>query len=162
MRVELVLSRFFRNQTLNDVSLCVPGSWVEDLRQGHGVYTYPNGDIYDGEWLHHMRYIHTFSARYWDVCQCFLAGLRPNFLSPAVAPFFLSKLWIWIDKNVISVGKTTELLGVVWLAGMVWAFTTTMRPAQSTRAHGWMARWSPLESLSTPTTNTRVALPTIM
>lgn len=64
MGVELVLSRFFRNQTLNVVSLCVSGSWVEDLRQGHGVYTYPNGDIYDGEWLHHMRYIHTFSARY--------------------------------------------------------------------------------------------------
>lgn len=35
---------------------CLLGSWVEDLRRGHGVYTYPNGDTYDGEWLHHVRY----------------------------------------------------------------------------------------------------------
>lgn len=35
--------------------LCVSGSWKEDLRQGHGVYTYPNGDTYDGEWMHHLR-----------------------------------------------------------------------------------------------------------
>lgn len=42
-------------QTLNLVPLCLSGSWVEDLRQGHGVYTYPNGDTYDGEWLNHMR-----------------------------------------------------------------------------------------------------------
>lgn len=32
------------------------GSWVKDVREGHGVYTYPNGDIYEGEWLNHMRY----------------------------------------------------------------------------------------------------------
>uniref|UniRef100_A0A3Q2QXP7 Radial spoke head component 1 n=1 Tax=Fundulus heteroclitus TaxID=8078 RepID=A0A3Q2QXP7_FUNHE len=32
------------------------GSWVEDLREGHGVYTYPNGDTYDGEWQHHLRH----------------------------------------------------------------------------------------------------------
>ena len=36
--------------------MCLSGSWVEDLRQGHGVYTYPNRDTYDGDWLHHMRY----------------------------------------------------------------------------------------------------------
>lgn len=36
-------------------SLLTAGSWVEDLRQGHGVYTYPNRDTYDGEWLHHLR-----------------------------------------------------------------------------------------------------------
>uniref|UniRef100_A0AAQ4QLR5 Uncharacterized protein n=1 Tax=Gasterosteus aculeatus aculeatus TaxID=481459 RepID=A0AAQ4QLR5_GASAC len=35
---------------------CLLGSWVEDLRRGHGVYTYPNGDTYDGEWLHHVRH----------------------------------------------------------------------------------------------------------
>ncbi|XP_016086575.1 radial spoke head 1 homolog [Sinocyclocheilus grahami] len=34
----------------------VQGSWVDDQRQGHGVYAYPNGDTYDGEWLHHERH----------------------------------------------------------------------------------------------------------
>lgn len=146
--------------TLNVVSLCVSGSWVEDLRQGHGVYTYPNGDIYDGEWLHHMRYIHT--SRVTEICVNFNAGLRPNFLSLVAALFFFFLSELWIYKNVISVGKTTEFLGVVWLTGMVRAFTTTMRPAQSTRAHGRMARWSPLGSSSTPTTDIRVTLSTIM
>lgn len=43
------------------LSVCVSyfglGSWVEDQRQGHGIYTYPNGDSYDGEWLQHQRSI---------------------------------------------------------------------------------------------------------
>lgn len=51
-------------------TLCVLGLWVEDLRQGHGLYTYPNGDAYEGEWLHHMRYIyilwkHTILCAIW-------------------------------------------------------------------------------------------------
>lgn len=58
----VAVKQSFRKQTLIVASLRVSGSWVEDLRQGHGVYTYPNGDTYDGEWLHHLRYIHTFSA----------------------------------------------------------------------------------------------------
>lgn len=43
------------------LSVCVSyfglGSWVEDQRQGHGIYTYPNEDTYDGEWLQHQRSI---------------------------------------------------------------------------------------------------------
>lgn len=51
---------------------------------------------------------------------------------------------------------------VVWLTGMARAFTTTTTLALSSRAHGWMARWSQLESTSTLTTDTRVILSTIM
>lgn len=33
-----------------------PGSWVDDQRHGYGVYTYPNGDMYEGEWQSHLRH----------------------------------------------------------------------------------------------------------
>lgn len=42
----------------------VPGSWVKDVREGHGVYTYTNGDTYEGEWLNHVRYVLGPSVRY--------------------------------------------------------------------------------------------------
>ncbi|KAG8453172.1 hypothetical protein GDO86_004841 [Hymenochirus boettgeri] len=32
------------------------GDWVDDQRQGQGVYTYPNGDTYSGDWLSHQRH----------------------------------------------------------------------------------------------------------
>ena len=31
------------------------GSWHDDLRSGHGKYTYANGDEYEGEWLSNVR-----------------------------------------------------------------------------------------------------------
>lgn len=147
----VAVKQSFRKQTLIVASLRVSGSWVEDLRQGHGVYTYPNGDTYDGEWLHHLRYIHTFSACHWDACSVHSsAGLDPN-------PVFRSHSLLWLLDL-----KPAELLGVVWLPGTARAFTSTTQPAQSTRAHGWMARWSPLESTFTPTTDTRVTFSAIM
>ncbi|MBN3288666.1 RSPH1 protein, partial [Polyodon spathula] len=30
--------------------------WVDDQRFGHGVYTYINNDMYDGEWMNHQRH----------------------------------------------------------------------------------------------------------
>ncbi len=32
------------------------GNWVDDQRHGYGVYTYPNGDMYEGEWQSHLRH----------------------------------------------------------------------------------------------------------
>ena len=32
------------------------GNWVDDQRHGYGVYTYPNGDTYEGEWQSHLRH----------------------------------------------------------------------------------------------------------
>lgn len=32
------------------------GSWVEDLREGYGVYQYANGDRYEGEWKQDLRH----------------------------------------------------------------------------------------------------------
>jgi len=31
------------------------GEWNENLREGHGIYTYPNNDTYEGEWKNHQR-----------------------------------------------------------------------------------------------------------
>jgi len=36
--------------------LCLPGSWIDDQRQGHGKYFYVNGDTYEGEWLKNERH----------------------------------------------------------------------------------------------------------
>ncbi len=32
------------------------GSWVDDVREGYGVYHYVNGDRYEGEWKEHQRH----------------------------------------------------------------------------------------------------------
>jgi radial spoke head protein 1 len=32
------------------------GSWVNDVRQGQGKYTYLNGDTYEGEWDNNLRH----------------------------------------------------------------------------------------------------------
>lgn len=32
------------------------GSWVDDMRNGYGIYTYPNGDQYAGDWSDHLRH----------------------------------------------------------------------------------------------------------
>ena len=31
------------------------GHWVGEKQEGHGAYTYSNGDIYDGEWKQDKR-----------------------------------------------------------------------------------------------------------
>lgn len=37
----------------NDTDL---GDWSENVREGHGTYTYPNNDTYAGEWKNHLRH----------------------------------------------------------------------------------------------------------
>ena len=31
------------------------GDWNENVREGHGTYTYPNNGTYEGEWKNHQR-----------------------------------------------------------------------------------------------------------
>jgi radial spoke head protein 1 len=31
------------------------GEWNENIREGYGTYTYPNNDTYVGEWKNHKR-----------------------------------------------------------------------------------------------------------
>ena len=41
------------------------GSWVEDQRNGHGVYRFANGDTYEGDWYEHKKHgygIYTYAA----------------------------------------------------------------------------------------------------
>jgi len=41
------------------------GSWFEDLRSGSGTYTYANGDSYQGKWANNVRDgegVYTYSA----------------------------------------------------------------------------------------------------
>ena len=32
------------------------GEWNENVREGHGIYTYQNNDTYDGEWKNNQRH----------------------------------------------------------------------------------------------------------
>lgn len=36
--------------------LCYEGGWVEDCRNGYGIYIYVNGDIYEGDWYEYQCY----------------------------------------------------------------------------------------------------------
>ena len=41
------------------------GDWNENVRDGHGTYTYPNNDTYEGEWKNHQRHgkgMYTYAA----------------------------------------------------------------------------------------------------
>ena len=41
------------------------GEWNENIREGHGTYTYPNNDTYEGEWKNHQRHgkgVYTYAA----------------------------------------------------------------------------------------------------
>ena len=42
--------------TLTHYILRYEGGWVEDHRNGHGIYYYVNGDTYDGNWYEHKRH----------------------------------------------------------------------------------------------------------
>lgn len=41
------------------------GSWVDDQRNGHGIYRFANGDTYEGDWYEHKKHgygIYTYAA----------------------------------------------------------------------------------------------------
>ncbi|XP_069745222.1 uncharacterized protein rsph1 isoform X2 [Narcine bancroftii] len=38
------------------------GSWANDQRHGEGTYFYPNGDMYNGEWLSHQRFYNSHTT----------------------------------------------------------------------------------------------------
>ena len=41
------------------------GDWNENVREGHGTYTYPNNDTYEGEWKNRQRQgkgVYTYAA----------------------------------------------------------------------------------------------------
>ena len=52
----LLLRRGTLRSTVNNGLGIIIGYWAEDTRDGHGKYTYVNGDEYEGEWCNNVKH----------------------------------------------------------------------------------------------------------